>query len=307
MSDPRCPLCLRAGITVSDSPDPNRDAVRLQCPRCGTFAVDRMVPDAIQRPLAGRLHLVAWATRTASDNDAEVFIDSVQTAEALAASAPTWRTADEGVGRLLLMLAKKARAFTEQLNINNETDYPLIPARDGSEYADLWLLSSQMGYTDHQYRRITPAGWRRVEELRTAVALQRQAFVAMWFDPSMDDAYVSGFKPGIEASQHFSAFRIDRKEYNNKVDDEIVAEIRRSGMLVADFTGNRGGVYFEAGLALGLGMPVIWTCQKGHLKDLHFDTRQYNHIEWTTPTDLADKLDKRIRATVLPLVRPRVL
>ena len=54
--------------------------------------------------------------------------------------------------------------------------------------------------------------------------------------------------------------------------------------MVADFTygddGERGGVYYEAGFAHGLNIPVFFTCQKGFLEKIHFDTRQYNHIEW---------------------------
>ena len=37
---------------------------------------------------------------------------------------------------------------------------------------------------------------------------------------------------------------------------------RHGGLVVADFTGHRGGVYFEAGFARGLGIPVVWTCHK---------------------------------------------
>ena len=299
-----CPLCLKGGVTVLGDPFTRRDTVRLKCPRCGTFVIDRLAASTIQKPLAERLHLVSWATRTATDSGSEVFIDGVETAESLAASAPAWRTADEGVGRLLLSLATKARRFTEQLNIRGELDYPLVPVEDESRYTDLWQLAGQMGYVDRDTRRITPEGWRRIEQLRTVGALTRQAFVAMWFDTSTDEAWTHGFRPGIEASDYYNALRIDKKEYNNKIDDEIVSEIRRSGLVVADFTGNRGGVYFEAGLATGLGIPVIWTCKKGELGALHFDTRQYNHIEWESPADLADKLDKRIRATVLPLIRP---
>lgn len=46
---------------------------------------------------------------------------------------------------------------------------------------------------------------------------------------------------------------IGSKEHSNKIDDEIIGEIRRSAFIVADFTGHRGGVYFEAGFAMGLG------------------------------------------------------
>ena len=91
-----------------------------------------------------------------------------------------------------------------------------------------------------------------------------------------------------------------------------MAEIRRSRFVVADFScpitevsGKteplaRRGVYYEAGFAQGLGLPVIWTCRKDVLDlDLvHFDTRQYAHIAWETSGELRDKLSKRISATL---------
>ena len=88
--------------------------------------------------------------------------------------------------------------------------------------------------------------------------------------------------------------------HNNKIDDEIVAGIRRSKFLVADFTSHRGGVYFEAGLAIGLGLPVIWLCRKDELEKTHFDTRQYNFIVWETDqaVELSRALQNRIEATI---------
>jgi hypothetical protein len=72
--------------------------------------------------------------------------------------------------------------------------------------------------------------------------------------------------------------------------------------LVADFTqgesGARGGVYYEAGFAHGLNLPVIFTCREDAIGKVHFDTRQYNHIVWETVEELRDKLAKRIAATV---------
>jgi hypothetical protein len=38
---------------------------------------------------------------------------------------------------------------------------------------------------------------------------------------------------------------------------------------------------------LGLGRPVIWLCNDQEIKDVHFDTRQYNAINYTD-----DELDK---------------
>ena len=70
--------------------------------------------------------------------------------------------------------------------------------------------------------------------------------------------------------------------------------------VVADYTGNRGGVYFEAGLAMGLGIPVFWTYREGRLDRIHFDTRQYNFVPWTLNAldDFRTRLQNRIEATI---------
>ena len=126
-----------------------------------------------------------------------------------------------------------------------------------------------------------------------------QAFVAMWFDPSMDEAYWQGIEPAIREAG-YKALRIDQKPHNNKIDDEIIAEIRRSKFLVADFTqgddGARGGVYYEAGFAHGLGLKVIFTCRKDAIDKVHFDTNHYNHVVWATPAELLKGVKDRILA-----------
>lgn len=146
---------------------------------------------------------------------------------------------------------------------------------------------------------IQASGWKKLASLRTAAAsARRQAFVAMWFAPETEDYFLKGIVPAVERDGT-KCVRIDLKEHNNKVCDEIVLEIRRSRYVVADFTGNRGGVYFEAGFAYGLGLPVIWTVREDHLSQVHFDTRQYNHIVYKSTEDLCEKLANRIKATII--------
>ena len=142
-------------------------------------------------------------------------------------------------------------------------------------------------------------GWEKLVALRrSSGSVRQQAFVAMWFHADTQQYFLDGIYPAIE-EDGTRCIRIDLKEHNNKVCDEIIAEIRRSRFVVADFTGNRGGVYYEAGYAHGLAIPVIWTVHKSQLNDLHFDTRQYNHIIYETSAELREKLRNRIRATVI--------
>jgi hypothetical protein len=49
----------------------------------------------------------------------------------------------------------------------------------------------------------------------------------------------------------YNAMRTDLQEHNEKICDSIIAEIRKSRFLGADFIGHRGGVYFEFGFAKG--------------------------------------------------------
>ena len=156
---------------------------------------------------------------------------------------------------------------------------------------------------------LTVTGYEYLDRLDQAIPTASQAFVAMWFDGSMNEAYDKGFAPAI-GDAGFKPLKIDLKEHVNKIDDEIIAEIRRSRFVVADFTARlseqegdeiyeaRGGVYFEAGFALGLKIPVIWTCREDMISHVHFDTRQFNHIAWSTPDELYEKLLNRIGAVI---------
>lgn len=147
---------------------------------------------------------------------------------------------------------------------------------------------------------IAPHGWLRIDELAKTPKRSSesdQAFVAMWFDSGTDAIFRQGIEPGIRDAGYIPN-RIDLCQHNNKICDQIVAEIRRSRFVVADFTGQRGGVYFEAGFALGLGTPVIWLVRKDEIDGVHFDTRQFNHILYESAEDLRKQLTDRINATI---------
>lgn len=163
-----------------------------------------------------------------------------------------------------------------------------------------WLKAEPLG--DHLTRYLLAVeGYARLAELRNSFRESSQAFVAMWFDSSMQSAWLDGIEPAIRDAG-YEPLRIDQKEHTTKIDDEIIAEIRRSHFIVADFThgeeGARGSVYYEAGFAHGLNIPVIFTCRKDWFDEIQFDTRQYPHIVWEEPEELRQQLAKRISAVI---------
>ena len=148
---------------------------------------------------------------------------------------------------------------------------------------------------------VTLPGYQQVQRQQADRQIS-QCFVAMWFDSSMDEVYENGIKPAIEQAG-YSPMRIDRKDdLIGKIDDAIIAEIRRSKFMVADFTHEegraRGGVYYEAGFARGIDIPVIFLCRKKDIDHVHFDTRQFNHILWDSPKDLKRQLRDTIVASM---------
>jgi hypothetical protein len=118
-----------------------------------------------------------------------------------------------------------------------------------------------------------------------------------WFDDTTAEIYRKGLCLGI-SSAVYNLIRVDGTEHNENICDQIVAELRRSRFVVADFTDHRGGVSYEAGFAGRLGLPVVYTCKKNELQNLHFDVRQYNTIDWESAEELAQRLSARISATI---------
>ena len=277
-----------------------KDAFHVECPACGRFDYDQL---ALQG-LASCDELLPWklsASCRAAAEVGECLWITEDNMEEIASRSRRWRTIGEGADRLLLMVAPRVKSFKAHVTIDHLEDAALLVAKGANEVFDLVDIAKELGYITPQ-GYLTVRGWERIEALVGERPNSRQAFVAMWFAKEMTDAWENGLRPGVDDTKFFEAKRVDSEEHNGKIDDRIVAEIKRSGLVVADFTGDRGGVYYESGLADGLGIPVVRTCRADWVDKLHFDTRQYNHIVWNTAAELRDRLRNRIEATI---VRPR--
>ena len=164
---------------------------------------------------------------------------------------------------------------------------------------DFWLETLiTLGYLKKKtpHYLLTLEGWKRASNYTKEQAVSQTVFVAMSFADDLLPARAEIVR-AIESSG-FVPMVIDTKEHNNQILPEILFEIRKSRFVVADLTYQRNGVYYEAGYAEGLNIPVIALCRDDDFDNVHFDLKQKNAILWQTPKDIFGKLIKRIEATL---------
>lgn len=154
---------------------------------------------------------------------------------------------------------------------------------------------------------ITPLGWEKIYEKRQSLS-SKNVFIAMQFNwgedlESIKNKFINALKEGCRDCG-FEA-NIVSEHHTGPIMDKIISEIKSSKFVIADFTFNNRGAYFEAGYARALGIPVIHTVMDGHTDDnedeskrLHFDIQQINYIKWSDPKEVREKIRDRINAII---------
>jgi hypothetical protein len=304
----KCPFCNRDAFRF---PISGFDGVLVECQRCGIFKLTRqlefnLAAGSTEAEQALVPYLAAYIRRM-NAQDVKPTLGTTNWEALAQAHANT--PLSQKVDRFLAILGERSRPGKAVL-FDLDCDAPLFDARDQTEAnyilrylreQNLVADSGPLRMGEEPTYMLTVPGWARLEP--GLQGLPGRCFVAMSFNVSLTDAYTEGIFAALKTDCGLDPFRIDREEHNDRIDDRIVVEIRRAQFTVADVTLQRQGVYFEAGFAMGLGRPVIWTCRDDDMKNVHFDTRQYSHVLWSSPADLRAKLATRVRATILG-VRP---
>lgn len=298
-----CPVC----ESSSDKKASTRDGDNVNCPRCGKYFISRSALLTLKSTKPSRrqvANLSGWIIE-----NQEVTIDSQSLDNLLTLATPT---VSERAEKLLVAIERASDFIGDEVAIpysNDDNHWLSISWSQNSDELE-YLVENYLMHEQHwvldtknavfgKALQITPAGYAYLDHLRQGQGEGVQGFCAMWFNDAVSLVWTDAIAPAISAAG-YRPIRIDEVNHNNRIDDEILAQIRRSRFVIADFTGGRGGVYFEAGFALGLGLQVIWTIREGDLKDVHFDNRQYNFLQWNADDLPAFKkaLQSRIEATL---------
>jgi hypothetical protein len=240
-------------------------------------------------------HLIsAWLRRRPAGAPVEILVD--EDIDAILKDTPRLSVLDK-LDRTLSLISSMTPHPGRPSSLRYKYDYPLIYTKNEEEALFYLKELGALNYIREEMgsAKMLAKGYQRLFEIQRASRDSAFAFVAMWFDPSMSEIYDRAIELALREAG-YRALRIDREQHVNRIDDEIIGRIRGSRFMVADFTGQRAGVYFEAGFMLGLGRTVIWMCKKEDLQRVHFDTRQYNFIDYDTVAEAKKRLYDRIIA-----------
>jgi hypothetical protein len=240
-------------------------------------------------------HLLSAACRKWAEGSPPAIIEI--NIEKLVRHAPRL-TVSEKLDSLLQILDRTTAEMGDWSSFAPGYDYPLLALRSPREAITLGNALVERGYAATMGTgtyRVTVSGYEALDAVRQSGRESSLAFVAMWLNEETKSFYEDAIRPAIRGAG-YEPLRIDQHEHFNRIDDEIIDQIRRSRFMVADFTGQRHGVYFEAGQMIGMGRNVIWMCKAEELHEckLHFDVRQYNFIDWESTEDARTRLYNRI-------------
>ncbi|WP_160816748.1 hypothetical protein [Nitrosomonas oligotropha] len=291
----KCEVCSDQMATFI--PSGGFDGIHQNCPRCGEFKISGTACSLIRQPHGKdkRAKLSGWVR--AQNRNGTVPLITSETLQKVSES-PLPSIVERAYG-ILIEAEAGMKGLGESFNI---LEPRFLAASYSSNKQDLHFLLSMLkeqrlaeGKTLAGGCEILPGGYMRLEELKRKSSSSTKGFVAMSFQVDLNDVYSNGFQLAL-VNSGYEPTRMDKVEHINRIDDEIINQINTSKFVVADFTGHRSGVYFEAGYAMGIGLPIFWTCRKDEMSDLHFDIRQFNCIDWDTTEDLAQRLQSRIES-----------
>jgi len=108
-------------------------------------------------------------------------------------------------------------------------------------------------------------------------------FVMMPFANEFRDVYeaikLSLSKSNIDIVQEINCIRLDALKGSGKITDDLLAEISKSHICIADITGNNPNVLWEVGYAMALQKPLILLSQ--NIDAIPFDLKHLRTIRYT--------------------------
>jgi hypothetical protein len=184
-----------------------------------------------------------------------------------------------------------------------------------ANYVDKGIMVSQSGYTKEAYHTskqfnidiytiedlearlggsqpLSSIVRKSLDEIPQKVA-DKLLFTLMPFDEKHKDIYIYGIRGAAEKTG-FVCRRADEISHNGNILDEILDQIDRAAVVVAEMTEGNPNVYYEVGRAHEKKKEVILLTKDA--SKIPFDLSLMNHIVYGSISDLEKKLIERLSA-----------
>ena len=298
---PSCPVCKQS---IQHFKDIDGLKNEVQCNYCGEFVIEKSLQAILDSNQYNQLRIGSWI-REQNSSGVTPELKAIDFANLISLKDKKINQKYE----LLLKYMYSEKTIQIQLADLNRLYLVLFWCEDIKEFNMLLSKAVELnhlklkfdGMSDKEYI-ITYDGKEFIENLGLDNN-SNKIFMAFHFTEEMKKEFESTIKRAVFDSSEgkLEAVRVSSSatDHDAKIDDELIGMIKSSKAVIADFTGNRTAVYYEAGFAMGLGIPVIWTCKKADVDNLSFDTRQYPHIIWENEDDLYNQVVNRLKAKIL--------
>ncbi|WP_040948943.1 hypothetical protein [Gorillibacterium massiliense] len=238
-------------------------------------------------------HIVSAYIRELTDRGEKVVL-SVNDLDSIAKSPNIPITIEDKGNRLLQYLYRHTEGPGEpvvipKLNANYNLTYS--PNLQELVYIIDKLINERLLIREGMTYMLTEKGWSQA----AAAAGGKRAKPCLVLIGDEEDwrlEWTESLLPKIEQHGYLPSLFTHGKPHNRvKYSLEQIAE---SKLMIADLTGQSQGVYFAAGYAIGLNIPVIWTVNSRDAENLHVKMEGIALIVWDTAEELARILQTRL-------------
>lgn len=209
----------------------------------------------------------------------------------------------------------KERGISRQYTLN-QIEFILETLVELNYITCQYVNENKLNY-GNRFIRLTAKGLARVYELQRTQVNNKIIFIAMSFNPAIEQIYNAIVSAIGQAECEVVSMK--HRIHNKQIVPEMLRLIKASKMLVMDISEPNFGAYYEAGYAQGLGKEVIITCKSSVMKKdkfpcedkkgaecellkkyskPHFDIAQKQILVWEDEVDLTEQLAEWIKFLV---------
>ncbi|WP_342566242.1 hypothetical protein NST84_14495 [Paenibacillus sp. FSL R7-0345] len=252
-----------------------------------SYDVINALPHPAKRDL---LHIVSAYIREKTDSGEQVYLSSADL-EMIAGSPKTPVTIEDKGNRLLQFLYRHSEAPGDPVTIHPlSASYNLTYSPNLQElvYIIDKLGNEQLLIREGMNFQLTQQGWNEAAASAGGKKLKPCSVLlpaelehnAVWQDNLLSVIGQYGYLPAILSHPAAQEYPLE--------------ELAESRLIIADLTGRSAGVYFAAGYAMGLGIPVIWTVHSSGAAELDVQLQDIRPLVWDTAEELAVLMRQRI-------------